>query len=192
MKKILPVLRFLFGLVILGWLFWGIPTLTHQSPIFIMMVSVSTLAPFALPLILAAGYFLFTGRFRWRFDIIALIIAVFCSIALSRMLNINLSFSKNGIKGEVKLEVTILREENSQPLADLEVDVAEKPGQPPEGGVSKTNQNGVAVFYLKPNTYTIYFNSNNFPSNLKQPENFVQVKVEKDRINQQTILLKEN
>ena len=189
MKKVVPVLRFIFGLAILGWLFFGIPKVIHQSPYLIIMASVSTLLPVSLPLVLAALYFIFTVRFRWRFDIFALIIAVVCLVALNRMLNVSRFLFQNNIKGEIKLEVTVLKE-NHQPINNLEVDMAKTPGQPPEGGVAQTDKNGVAVFYLKPNTYAIYFNGNNFPKDLQQPENLTQVKVEKDKINQQTIILK--
>ena len=105
------------------------------------------------------------------------------------MLNINRFLFQNNIKGNIKLEVTVLKE-NHQPATSLEVDVAKTPGTPPEGGVAQTDSNGIAVFYLNPNTYTIYFNGNNFPQDLQQPENLPQVKVEKDKINQETIILK--
>jgi hypothetical protein len=191
MKKITPIARFIFGLALLAWLFFGIPAVIQQSSYFIIMVSLTTLLPVSLPLVLAALYFIFTGKFRWRFDILALIIAVVCLVALNRMLNINRFLFQNNIKGEVKLEVTVLRE-NHQPVANLEVDMARTPGQPPEGGVAQTDNKGIAVFYLRPNTYARYFNGNNFPQDLQQPENLTQVKVEKDKINQQTIILKSN
>jgi hypothetical protein len=189
MKKVVPILRFIFGLALLGWLFFGIPTVIQQSSYFIIMVSLTTLLPVSLPLVLVALYFIFTGRFRWRFDILALIIAVVCLVALNRMLNINRFLFQNNIKGDVKLEVTVLRE-NHQPVANLEVDMAKTSGQPPEGGVAQTDNKGIAVFYLRPNTYVIYFNGNNFPQDLQQPENLTQVKVEKNKINRQTIILK--
>jgi len=69
--------------------------------------------------------------------------------------------------------------------------VAEKPGQPPEGGVGETNKQGLATFYIKPGNYYIFFNSNNFPPDLKYPvEKMIPVKVEEGKINQATIILK--
>jgi len=73
-----------------------------------------------------------------------------------------------GIKGSAKLEVTILSD-NNQPVANVEVDVAEKPGPPLPGGSAMTNGNGVATFNIQPGNYFIYFNSSNFPQNFKEP-----------------------
>lgn len=76
---------------------------------------------------------------------------------------------EKGIAGTAKLEVTILAE-NNKPVANLEVDVAEKPGPPKLGGTAETNENGVATFNIQPGNYFIYFNSGNFPQNLKEGE----------------------
>jgi hypothetical protein len=72
-----------------------------------------------------------------------------------------------GILGAAKLEVTIL-DENNKPVANLEVDVAEKPGPPQRGGSAMTDKNGVSTFNIQPGNYFVYFNSGNFPQNLKE------------------------
>jgi hypothetical protein len=45
-----------------------------------MILLVNALVPpfcfFVLPTVLIAGYFLFTSKFRWRFDILALMLAI--------------------------------------------------------------------------------------------------------------------
>ncbi len=56
------------------------------------------------------------------------------------------------------------------PLPNIEVDLGEKPGQPPKGGTAITNESGVATFKVKPGSYYIYFNDNTFPKNLEVPE----------------------
>lgn len=74
------------------------------------------------------------------------------------------------------------------PLSDIEVDLAEKPGQPPKGGVALTDESGVAVFKVRPGSYYIYFNDNTFPKNLKVPE-LEQIVVKEGVVNDKTILV---
>lgn len=92
-----------------------------------------------------------------------------------------------GISGSAKLEVTILAQ-NNQPVTNLEVDVAEKLGPPLPGGSVVTNGNGVATFNIKPGNYFIYFNSGNFPSNLKEPA-LQQIQVAEGSVSKTTITL---
>lgn len=92
-----------------------------------------------------------------------------------------------GIKGSAKLEVTILSG-NNQPVANLEVDAAEKPGPPLPGGSVMTNGNGVATFNIQPGNYFIYFNSGNFPQNFKEPA-LQQIQVSEGSVSKITINL---
>jgi len=94
----------------------------------------------------------------------------------------------NTIKGDAVLEVTLLMNNNSRdPLGKIEVDVAEKPGPPPEGGIAITDESGIATFRIKPGVYFIYFNNSNFPKNLSTPEPSSVVVTE--GINTKTILI---
>jgi len=77
---------------------------------------------------------------------------------------------EEGIAGEAVLEVKLMMDNTAQdPLANVEIDVAEKPGPPPEGGVGLTDERGIAVFRIKPGSYVVYFNQTNFPGNLRDP-----------------------
>jgi hypothetical protein len=94
---------------------------------------------------------------------------------------------KKSIAGNEVLKVTVLMDNRVQdPVANVEVDVAETPGPPPEGGVSPTDSKGVATFHIKPGTYVIYFNNANFPKNLAVPE-LVPVTVTQGEVAQVTI-----
>jgi hypothetical protein len=94
---------------------------------------------------------------------------------------------KNDISGSAVLEVKLVMDNRAQdPLANIEVDVAEEPGPPPEGGVAATNDAGVATFQIKPGSYVVYFNSLSFPENLAIPES-KPVTVTKEGPNQVTI-----
>ncbi len=76
-----------------------------------------------------------------------------------------------GIEGNTELKVTLFMDNNiKNPLPNIEVDVAKKPGQPPKGGVAITNDQGIATFNIKPGSYFIYFNNLTFPKNLSTPE----------------------
>lgn len=92
------------------------------------------------------------------------------------------------IAGSAKLEVT-LQMDSGQPVADVEVDLGEKPGPPPKGGVTVTDKNGMATFSVQPGNYFIYFNSGSFPKNLQEPEP-QQIQVSEENISKKTIILK--
>lgn len=94
---------------------------------------------------------------------------------------------ENGISGKETLEVK-LEMNDGAPVVDVEVDVAEKPGPPPQEGITTTNEKGIATFNLKPGSYFVFFNSNNFPKNLQIPE-AEKVIVEEGKLNQKTIIL---
>lgn len=91
------------------------------------------------------------------------------------------------IAGSAKLEV-ILQMDSGQPVANVEVDLGEKPGPPKKGGVAVTNENGVATFNVQPDSYFIYFNSGSFPKNLQEPEP-QPIQISEENINKKTIFL---
>ena len=74
------------------------------------------------------------------------------------------------------------------PLSKIEVDVAEKPGQPPKGGIAVTDEEGIATFNIKPGNYFIYFNNLTFPKNLSVPDP-QSITVIEDSINEKTFLI---
>jgi hypothetical protein len=92
-----------------------------------------------------------------------------------------------GIIGNAELNVTVLRSDKS-PVVDIEVDIAIKPGPPLRGGVVKTDSNGLASFNIKPDTYYIFFNDNNFPADLEYRD-MLQVTVEEGKVINRTIIL---
>jgi len=91
------------------------------------------------------------------------------------------------ISGDVKLQVTVLREDKS-PVPNIEVDVAKIPGPPPASGIGHTNGNGVANFEIKPGDYYLFFNADNFPTDLVTELRPIAVK--KGELNQETVILK--
>ena len=112
--------------------------------------------------------------------------------ALGNILPFSLSmFSGQGIKGNAKLEVKLVMD-NLSPLSNIEVDLGEKTGPPPKGGVAVTNENGVATFDIKPGSYVIYFNLGTFPKNLDWPQGGpeTKVQVEENKVNEKTLILK--
>lgn len=108
------------------------------------------------------------------------------------LLGVNLpkpAFLDKGIEGNAELKVTLAMDNNVQnPLPNVEVDLAEKPGNPPKGGVAITNELGVATFKVKPGTYFIFFNDLTFPKNLKVPE-VQEITVIEGAANKKTILV---
>ncbi|MFA5386732.1 MAG: hypothetical protein WC297_03660 [Candidatus Paceibacterota bacterium] len=94
---------------------------------------------------------------------------------------------EKGIEGAAQVEVT-LQAENNDPLANVEVDIAEIPGPPLSGGVAHTDENGTAVFQIKPGDYFIFFNSSNFPEGFIEPEPR-EVTIEEGELNEFTIVL---
>lgn len=97
-----------------------------------------------------------------------------------------------GIEGNSELKVTLLMDNNvKNPLPNIEVDVAEKPGQPPKGGIAITNEEGIATFKVKPGSYFIYFNDDTFPKNLDTPEP-QPINVTEEAISEKTFLITTN
>ncbi len=92
------------------------------------------------------------------------------------------------IAGSAKLEV-ILQMDNGQPVANVEVDLGEKPGPPKKGGVSVTNENGKATFSVQPGNYFIYFNSGSFPKNLQEPEP-QPIQISEENVSKKAIILR--
>jgi hypothetical protein len=100
----------------------------------------------------------------------------------------SLSIDKEqGIQGEARLEVFLVMD-NGRLLDNVEVDLAEQPGSPPIGGVALSDDNGIAVFNVKPGNYFIFFNANNFPKNIEYPEPRA-IEVLEGKTNQETITL---
>jgi hypothetical protein len=90
-------------------------------------------------------------------------------------------------RGDARVEIGLFMD-NGQPVANVEVDLAEKPGPPPKGGVAVTDENGIAVFNVQPGNYFVYFNSGKFPKNLQEPEP-QPIQVDKEAVNKKTIIL---
>lgn len=99
----------------------------------------------------------------------------------------NLLSSKAGIKGNTKLEVKLV-DTKGLAVTGVEVDVSDKPGPPLPGGSVKTDTKGVATFNIKQGSYSVFFNTINFPTVYKVPKE-VPVTVEEGKINQITITL---
>jgi hypothetical protein len=95
--------------------------------------------------------------------------------------------AERGIEGTAQVEVT-LQAENNDPLANVEVDIAERPGPPLSGGVAHTDENGIATFQIKPGNYFIFFNSGNFPEDFIEPEP-KEVTIKEGELNEFTIVL---
>jgi len=92
------------------------------------------------------------------------------------------------ISGDTELRVTILNE-SKIPVQYLEVDIAEEPGPPPDGGFGETDENGTATFYIKPGRYVVFFSTGNFPKELQYPQP-KPILVREDKINEVTIILR--
>ncbi len=119
---------------------------------------------------------------------VAVVIVLYIGAVLLRFLPVP-EFLGGGIEGNSELKVTLLMDNNvKNPLSNIEVDVAKKPGPPPKGGVAYTNESGAATFKVKPGDYYIYFNSNAFPKNLKVPE-LMQVSVQEGAVTEKTVLI---
>lgn len=124
--------------------------------------------------------------------VVILLVVLVLGYALGNILPFNLSlFSGQSIAGDAKLEVKLVMD-NGNPLSNIEVDVGEKTGPPPKGGVAVTNESGVATFSIKPGSYVIYFNLGTFPKNLDWPQGGPETKilVEENRVNEKTLILK--
>lgn len=92
-----------------------------------------------------------------------------------------------GIEGDARLEVVLVMD-NGRLLDNVEVDLAEAPGQPPIGGVALSDENGVAVFDVKPGNYFIFFNDVNFPQNVQTVEP-IPVEVKEGEVNRIEVTL---
>jgi len=187
--KLASVGRFVFGLAILAGIFWVVPTLAHVSPSIIvamMSVAITPLTFLIYPITIAGIYFVFTSKFRWRIDVIAIIIVIIAFYGTYQFIN---PLSSLDIGGNTTLNVTVLTE-LQKPVVNLEVDLAEKAGPPPSGGTANTNNQGVATFSVKPGDYVVYFNTLNFPKNLEYPQDSQPVHTTEGKINQATVVLK--
>ena len=124
--------------------------------------------------------------------VVVLLVVFIAGYALGNILPFNLSlFSESSIVGNAKLEIKLVMD-NGTPVPKVEVDLAEKTGQPPKGGIAVTDEKGRATFNVKPGNYVIYFNLGTFPKNLEWsqggPETKIQV--EENKVNEKTLILK--
>jgi hypothetical protein len=97
--------------------------------------------------------------------------------------------SSGTISGDVELKVIVL-DEKKNPIPNLEVDLDKNvPPSPARMLVVETDENGVATFQLKPGTYFVFFNGNNFPNDFRIP-NTRKIDVKSGQVNELTIILK--
>lgn len=88
-------------------------------------------------------------------------------------------------KGDLKITITA----GGKPVPNLEVDVAENPGQPQRR--DETDKNGVVLFEGIPiGSYAIYFNLGNFPANLEYPHNISYTTVKQNAVKEKEIELR--
>jgi len=93
------------------------------------------------------------------------------------------------ITGDVELKVTVL-DEKKNPIPNLEVDLDKSlPPSPARMLFVDTDENGVATFQLKPGTYFVFFNANNFPNDFRIPR-AQKIDVKSGQVNELTIILK--
>jgi hypothetical protein len=93
------------------------------------------------------------------------------------------------ITGDVELKVIVL-DEKKNPISNLEVDLDKNvPPSPGRMLFVDTDENGVATFQLKPGTYFVFFNGNNFPNDFRIP-NTRKIDVKSGQENELTIILK--
>jgi hypothetical protein len=176
--------RFVLGFGILVGFFILLPLATNNSLV-PMVVSIGTtyLVVFAVLIVMVGLHFVFSKKIRWRIDIFLLVVAVISFIQLYS------NVIRGDIRGDAKLRVIVLTE-NQAPVPNLEVDLGEKPGQPPKGGVIETDEGGIATFFVKPGMYYIYFNMNNFPNDLQPlPQGAKRIKVNGGITNEEMIIL---
>ncbi len=181
--KIIKYARFVFGLLILVWLFLITPMLANQD--FITVAYFYVMTPFVLfvvPAIAVGVYFLVTTKIRFRLDVVLLLLL---SILL---FNLGRGVMPENISGDAELQVTVTRQ-NGAPVVDVEVDVAEQTGQPPQGGFRNTNADGVATFKIKSGDYVIYFNVGNFPADLLPPPGPISIQISGGEPTLKTIIL---
>jgi hypothetical protein len=124
--------------------------------------------------------------------ILAIIVALLAGYVFGNIVPFEgFSDAEKGISGDTNLTVKLVSEDE-KPLSNIEVDVGEKSGPPTEGGSVVTNEQGIAVFALKPGNYVIFFNMTNFPKNLDFPQGMPEtpVLVSSGTINEITLILK--
>jgi hypothetical protein len=93
------------------------------------------------------------------------------------------------ITGDVELKVIVL-DEKKKPIPNLEVDLDKNvPPSPASILFVDTDENGVATFQLKPGTYFVFFNGNNFPNDFRIPRT-QKIDVKSGQENKLTIILK--
>jgi len=93
------------------------------------------------------------------------------------------------ISGDVELKVIVL-DEKKNPIPNLEVDLDKNvPPSPARMLFVDTDENGVATFQLKPGTYFVFFNGNNFPNDFQMPTTR-KIDVKSGKVNELTIILK--
>ncbi len=95
--------------------------------------------------------------------------------------------SKDSIKGNAELKVRVI-DSSDNPVANLEVDVANKNKPPTTDGIRKTDKDGIAVFNLKPGHYFIFFNTTNFPPYYQVPRE-IEVDITEEKSNVKSIIL---
>ncbi|MEW6222380.1 MAG: hypothetical protein AB1476_03550 [Candidatus Hadarchaeota archaeon] len=180
MKKAtrVEVARFVIGLLLIGYPILALAFAGVSISLFPAAI-IGTPLLYSMILLIAAGiYFLIIPKVR-KLDALVVVIAV-VGILISHSVVSGFGAGSTGsaITGTIPFQVKILGE-NAAPLAGIEVDIAETPGPPPEGGVATTDENGVAQFTLKAGKYWVFFNTNNFPQAYVQP-NPVQISVPGD------------
>lgn len=113
---------------------------------------------------------------------IVLVIAVLIGVGFFAY---NLYYKYYVPKGDLKIIVT----NNGQPVKNLEIDVAENPGQPQQR--DETDKNGVVLFESLPiGSYAIYFNLGNFPANLAFPHEILRATVKQNQVKEKEIELR--
>ncbi len=186
LKTAVKILRFLVGLSTFVLLLWFIPKSAGADIISALFGYISfPLVIFFAPAVIIGLYFIITTKLRLRLDILLLLLLVFLIFNLK---SVTSPPTTQDISGDTRVEITVLREDKT-PVANLEVDLGERPGPPPVGGRQLTNSKGIATFFVKSGTYKIYFNTLNFPKDLIQPIDPLQIKVEEGKINTKTIIL---
>jgi hypothetical protein len=93
--------------------------------------------------------------------------------------------------GNDVLEVTIQKKDGSV-LAGIEVDLWADGKQegPPTAAIEETDTRGIATFNLKPGTYWLGYNLENWPEDLEIPVGQTELTVESGKTNSVTIILK--
>ena len=184
-KKI-EVVRFIIGLVLIVYPFLALAM--SQLPMNIIPIAIigTPLLYGIIPLIVAGVYFIAVSKIKWKTDTLAVILAV-VGIFISSSVISSFNIGSSSISGSISFQVIIL-DENGSPLSGVEVDIAETPGPPPEGGIMTTDENGVAHFSLKPGNYYVFFNTVNFPSQYYQPAPS-QINVSEGGVNIKEIIL---